>query len=489
VNGKINYSFDFERSESDYLEIGDINNFTSINGGAVSLWVKPETLNSSDQFLFESRSDGTSDLYCSLDTDRAGNLLCKVDSQNSESSIAVNANQWSHIVLTWNITTGKMYVNGSLAGTISSLDGQEFNGNNLDFGRRNSQTDKYYDGIMDEIGIWNRTLNADEVSDLYNNGKGRPYGEGVLGIGINLNSPTDTFNTTSTSITFNCTAYDDINLTDVYFILNGTIEETNSSGINNKSYIFTKTLSKGKWNWTCGAKDNDTNYFNATTRSFEIKNVINNGVTYNSTTYETMEETISVNLTANSSLTNVELVYDGTTYSTSKSGNVYSKTLQMPLVSEDTNKTFYWKYTFAGSTINSDEYNQTIQPIKFTRCNATYSTPFINFTFEDEDTLSSTVGQFTLFEYTYWLGNSTLNISEQYINNTNLSAYDFCFSPSDKELNIDMYLQYKNDDAPQRIYDPDTTTLTNTTTNQTLYLLNSLDGIYVTFQFINLAQA
>ncbi|MFW6225651.1 MAG: hypothetical protein ACOC3V_01665, partial [bacterium] len=209
---------------------------------------------------------------------------------------------------------------------------------------------------------------------------------------------------------------------------------------------------------------------------------------YNSTTYETASESFSINIPANSSLTDVELVYDGDSYSTSKSGNIYSKTLQMPLVSEDTNKTFYWKYTYDGSTINSEENNQTVQPIKFTRCNSTYNEEFINFSFKDEDTLNPTEGQLTSFEYSYWLGDGTKNISGEYINQTNQSYFDFCFSPSNREINVDMYLQYKNDDAPQRIYDPSTIILTNQTTNQTLYLLSSSDGIYVTIQVINLAE-
>jgi len=52
-----------------------------------------------------------------------------------------------------------------------------------------------------------------------------------------------------------------------------------------------------------------------------------------------------------------------------------------------------------------------------------------------------------------------------------------------------MVVQYKNTTSyPQRTYDPPVQILTNTTTNKTLYLLNTVDGIYVTFQIVNVAQ-
>jgi len=51
-------------------------------------------------------------------------------------------------------------------------------------------------------------------------------------------------------------------------------------------------------------------------------------------------------------------------------------------------------------------------------------------------------------------------------------------------MNYFTILQYESDGYPQRIYQ-DSGTLTNVTTNRTLYLLKSTEGIYVTFQVIN----
>ena len=70
---------------------------------------------------------------------------------------------------------------------------------------------------------------------------------------ITLNFPVNNYNYTSTkSIDFNCTGAGPFGINNVTFYLNGTGNETNTTGINNTAYIFTKTISDGFYNWTCG---------------------------------------------------------------------------------------------------------------------------------------------------------------------------------------------------------------------------------------------
>ncbi len=78
---------------------------------------------------------------------------------------------------------------------------------------------------------------------------------------VTLNSPINGFNQTSSTIDFNCTAYDNVNLTNVtlYNNLGGTWQAngTNSSGINNTAYIFTRTApTNGTFTWNCLAYNN-----------------------------------------------------------------------------------------------------------------------------------------------------------------------------------------------------------------------------------------
>ena len=131
----------------------------------------------------------------------------------------------------------------------------------------------HFKGDIDEVGLWNRTLTDPEIVDLYNGGTGITYpitGEPD----VTLNSPIDNYNSTSNIITFNCTVFDDINLINVSLYINGTINETNSSGINNTAYTWTKTLAQGSANWTCEATDNEGKTTKATERSLSIDSLL-----------------------------------------------------------------------------------------------------------------------------------------------------------------------------------------------------------------------
>ena len=129
---------------------------------------------------------------------------------------------------------------------------------------------------IDEMGIWNRSLSVSEMSDLYNSGAGITYTD-VFDEqpNVTLNSPIDFFNSTSNSITFNGTVFDDINLINVTLYGNWSggwhVNETNSSGINNSNYIFTKSIPEGTYIWNYYACDNSSQCaFADSNRTFTI---------------------------------------------------------------------------------------------------------------------------------------------------------------------------------------------------------------------------
>ena len=45
----------------------------------------------------------------------------------------------------------------------------------FNLGRRPLGNSYYYNGILDEIGVWDRELTSTEVTELYNSGSGKQY--------------------------------------------------------------------------------------------------------------------------------------------------------------------------------------------------------------------------------------------------------------------------------------------------------------------------
>ena len=86
----------------------------------------------------------------------------------------------------------------------------------------------------------------------------------VSGPTVIINSPLNNTNFETTSVTINATAYDDVNLINVSYILDDVYQETNTSGLNNSNYIFTETLPEDSYEFKIEACDNENLCINET---------------------------------------------------------------------------------------------------------------------------------------------------------------------------------------------------------------------------------
>jgi len=573
--GLINTAYDFDGS-NDYINLGIIDFADYGETYSVSVWFYQTTFavfgdivghwEGSKQFMIRSGADNY--LYAYTGGDGAGYL---------KSSNTKNLNEWNHAVLTKDGTTVKLYLNNvsvtDTSGGITTTDNL-----NLYLGANNRYlggVSIFFDGKTDEFGIWNRALTSTEITQLYNSGTGITYDANPITVTA-ISPANDTTFTTTGNKDFTCYGSDGENFTDMEFYLNGALEQTNSSGLNNTNYVFTESLTDGVYNWTCIGYDDEANTGTFTARTFTVDTtsptidlvspnetfdymyenftlqlnftatdtnldtcwydyndtnntmecstgvlnssnfnytkdvnnltvyandsvgntgsqliswgykVFENNRTINSTSYQTQSETFKIDLTANSSLTAVTLNYNGTNYATTKSGTSYSKTFDIPTANLG-NNSVRWKFTYGAENFYSSYSYQNISETVFTICNASYTNDFLNITFKDEALLTYINASIPTSTFEYYLGSGTVTKSYTYVNTTNNYFYNFCATP-DLTFNIDTYVQYKQGTSyPQRIYDPDALTINSTVTNKVLYLLSSIDGIYVTFQVINTA--
>lgn len=80
--------------------------------------------------------------------------------------VSFSTNTWYHIVVTRNSGTTRVYINGTLVNTAAFAGSIEFNM----IGGYGSAF--FMNGVMDEIAVYNRPIDAAEVTELYNNGNG-----------------------------------------------------------------------------------------------------------------------------------------------------------------------------------------------------------------------------------------------------------------------------------------------------------------------------
>jgi hypothetical protein len=78
------------------------------------------------------------------------------------------SNQWNHIVCTYDSGVVKFYLNNVLISTFQNVTLTNNNNGSFYFGASISGTSQFFNGKLDDIGVWNRLITPQEISDLYN---------------------------------------------------------------------------------------------------------------------------------------------------------------------------------------------------------------------------------------------------------------------------------------------------------------------------------
>jgi len=209
--------------------------------------------------------------------------------------------------------------------------------------------------------------------------------------------------------------------------------------------------------------------------------------TFNSSTFETTRQSYVLNISGNTlvSSATAKLVYNGTSYTSVVTDGVAGyyraiNTLDVPLTDKDEDKTFYWQWSFTltdGTNIkqNSTEYTQEVNRTWLAYCNTTaeFDTQFVNFTSKSAENPFPLVNATFKSAWSWWLGAGEVkrNISFEDITEGNHS-FPFCMYPEHESFSGNAQIEFDGIDYSQNYYYLDDATLTNTTNNINLYLLN-----------------
>jgi hypothetical protein len=167
--GKRGKSLDFDGVN----EYGLVNNLTVPTEGTFSAWVTSDfdesTCCSSFPMLFVSSDprtsvwyNGTSDAY-SLSTN--GSLT-----NRATYSVSGDLVGWFHLAVTWSASGSQFYKDGVPVGTAGTGDNSGASGSTFYLGTRPA-LDRWWDGKMDDVHLYNRVLSANEIMSLYKTGE------------------------------------------------------------------------------------------------------------------------------------------------------------------------------------------------------------------------------------------------------------------------------------------------------------------------------
>lgn len=177
--GRFNTSIDFENgigSNGEYINFSTPAQMNSL-GNQITLesWIMAESFPSDPTIIdkgtsllsFFVSSGASNFLTFILDTSSGGATTYTADTD-------MNTGQWYHVVATYNGSQVRLYLNGQLDDTPVARTGN-VSTNNLDLivgsGWSGTNPNSFpFDGLIDEVAIYNRSLSAQEIQDRYARG-------------------------------------------------------------------------------------------------------------------------------------------------------------------------------------------------------------------------------------------------------------------------------------------------------------------------------
>lgn len=177
--GKIGGCGIWEATSGTYLN-STLSGLSSQGDVSLSLWINPPNYGSGGF----SDYAGSIASFCYAPS-YAGWLLIFTDTGKlrvfqgsiiNETTNSIPLNEWTHLAISRNANTTTLYING--VQSLQFADTADFSSNSVLFGvaiDRAGDGTLAYNGLIDEVGIWNRGLSQTVVTELYNSGAGISY--------------------------------------------------------------------------------------------------------------------------------------------------------------------------------------------------------------------------------------------------------------------------------------------------------------------------
>lgn len=178
VAAKINNGIDIVPASSNSLSVAGV----SLVGNAWSfgIWVNTDVSNTNNRTIFSyaPTSGNVNKIQVEGQTDGKLRLIVFNSSgtikKDYKTATALSTSTWYFLVVTWDGTNLKMFLNGSEETTTKSLDDANTNTNTSRSFKLGSEVagTNYWDGKLDEAGIWSAALSSTDITTLYNSGNG-----------------------------------------------------------------------------------------------------------------------------------------------------------------------------------------------------------------------------------------------------------------------------------------------------------------------------
>lgn len=172
VAGILNQASDYDGAGSRYVSGTDAALELEETAFTINFWINPDNWSTVPYIIH--RGDATT--YFSLYSPSTGKvgLYDSAGSCRVYPGTVVPTGAWTMVTWVWNTTHAQIYFNASLSNT-SACTLVDTAGDTLVIGSYVTGSSNALNGQLDQLTIWNTTLNSSEITTLFNSGSGREY--------------------------------------------------------------------------------------------------------------------------------------------------------------------------------------------------------------------------------------------------------------------------------------------------------------------------
>jgi prepilin-type N-terminal cleavage/methylation domain-containing protein len=181
VAGVVGQAISFDGVD-DYIDLPSSAILRLGNEGTIAIWVKANSFSQDYNIMYTSTGGADIDkapyIYCSPDG-KLNAYLGGAARQGIPSDIYLSIGQWYLVLFTWDGSNVSLYANMDYY-TIPQTVINQFTGN-FRIGRYNPVTpERIWDGLIDEVRIYNQALTASQIQSQYYAGLNKLLAKGLI---------------------------------------------------------------------------------------------------------------------------------------------------------------------------------------------------------------------------------------------------------------------------------------------------------------------
>lgn len=168
---KSSYSLNFDGTD-DFVSVSHAQSQLITGSGAISAWIYPRGLGETAGRIADKSTDTGGNNGFLLALEGSNRVQFKINNQTTvySGSESVSYNRWMHVLVSWDETgLATFYINGLQSGSpanAGSPTGMTTTAP-LTIGNRSNNTDRTFNGYIDDVRVYAQSLSLAEVQGIY----------------------------------------------------------------------------------------------------------------------------------------------------------------------------------------------------------------------------------------------------------------------------------------------------------------------------------